>query len=305
MRLIGAAHVRNEADIVEAFVRHNLTALDGLAIVDHGSVDATPGILHALGDEGLPLFVAREEAPGYDQQLMQNRLVRNLFATTDADWVFPIDADEFLRAPSRDALKAALETLGQVSDVALEWLTYVPAFDGGDDPLQCLRSARRVRGDRHGLRKAAVSRAFAADPDLYLTRGQHRVESRKQPPQKRVPHVMPLDVVSIAHVPVRSARQFAAKVALGWLSRLEVPERERSESFHWREAFEYVKSGRPLTPGQLAAFAVNYCVPMARWLPADAHELVDDPFLADFKLRFRAAPSATHSRSSCGTPSAR
>jgi len=37
--------VRNEADIVEAFVRHNLVLLDGIAIVDHASVDATPDIL--------------------------------------------------------------------------------------------------------------------------------------------------------------------------------------------------------------------------------------------------------------------
>jgi hypothetical protein len=49
VRLLGAAHVRNEADIVEAFVRHNLVLLDGIAIVDHASVDATPDILRALG----------------------------------------------------------------------------------------------------------------------------------------------------------------------------------------------------------------------------------------------------------------
>ena len=40
--------VRNEADIVEAFVRHNLTVLDGMAIVDHGSIDATLSILTSL-----------------------------------------------------------------------------------------------------------------------------------------------------------------------------------------------------------------------------------------------------------------
>ena len=49
MRLLAAAHVRNEADIVEAFVRHNLALLDGIAIVDHMSVDETPDILRANG----------------------------------------------------------------------------------------------------------------------------------------------------------------------------------------------------------------------------------------------------------------
>ena len=31
MRLFGVAMVRNEADVIEAFVRHNLGVLDGLA----------------------------------------------------------------------------------------------------------------------------------------------------------------------------------------------------------------------------------------------------------------------------------
>ena len=129
MRLLGAAHVRNEADIVEAFVRHNLVLLDGIAIVDHASVDATPDILRALKDEGLPIFLARDESPTYDQQGMQNRLVRHLFSTTEAAWVFPIDDDEFLRAPSRDALRGTLASVGHVPDVALEWATHVPDFD--------------------------------------------------------------------------------------------------------------------------------------------------------------------------------
>ena len=48
MKLYGVAMVRNEADIIEAFVRHNLTVLDGLVVVDHSSDDGTSEILSAL-----------------------------------------------------------------------------------------------------------------------------------------------------------------------------------------------------------------------------------------------------------------
>ena len=48
MRRLGTAIVRNEADIVEAFVRHNVALLDGIALVDHGSIDATPDIAERL-----------------------------------------------------------------------------------------------------------------------------------------------------------------------------------------------------------------------------------------------------------------
>ena len=40
--------LRNEADVVESFVRHNLSLLDGLLVVDHGSSDGTSEILDAL-----------------------------------------------------------------------------------------------------------------------------------------------------------------------------------------------------------------------------------------------------------------
>jgi hypothetical protein len=61
MRLWGVSMVRNEADVIEAFVRHNLGVLDGLAIVDHGSFDGTAQILAELQREGLSLRIVRDE----------------------------------------------------------------------------------------------------------------------------------------------------------------------------------------------------------------------------------------------------
>ena len=45
MRLAGIAIVRNECDIVEAFVRHNEAVLDRLYILDNDSSDGTLEIL--------------------------------------------------------------------------------------------------------------------------------------------------------------------------------------------------------------------------------------------------------------------
>jgi len=62
-----------------------------------------------------------------------------------------------------------------------------------------------------------------------------------------------------------------------------IAQREIVEVRDVRRPFE---SGRPLTRRQLESFAFNYGVPMERWLPTDAHQLVDDPFLHDFTLRY-------------------
>ena len=45
MRLAGITIVRNECDIVEAFVRHNGAVLDQLYVLDNNSSDGTLEIL--------------------------------------------------------------------------------------------------------------------------------------------------------------------------------------------------------------------------------------------------------------------
>src|ERR1700682_4151340 len=89
VNLHGATMVRNEADIVETFVRHNLTKLDGLLVVDHGSIDGTSQILEALVREGLPLWVERDERPALLQSEIMTRCVRNAFER-GADFVFAL-----------------------------------------------------------------------------------------------------------------------------------------------------------------------------------------------------------------------
>ena len=56
-KLVGLSMVRNESDVIETFVRHNLTLLDELHIIDHNSSDNTREILTLLKEEGLPLHI--------------------------------------------------------------------------------------------------------------------------------------------------------------------------------------------------------------------------------------------------------
>ncbi len=67
MKLWGVAMARDEADIIEAFVRHNLSVLDGLSIIDHGSTDGTGEILASLAKEGLKLTVGHDPSVEFRQ----------------------------------------------------------------------------------------------------------------------------------------------------------------------------------------------------------------------------------------------
>jgi len=97
--------------------------------------------------------------------------------------------------------------------------------------------------------------------------------------------VLSPDECVIAHVPVRSATQFSAKIAVGWLSCLVQPGRAEQLSYHWRDAFALLSSGRQLTPELLTAIAANYGAAGMAGVESTAAEQVDDPFLAEFSNR--------------------
>jgi hypothetical protein len=101
VRLVAISTVKNEQDIVEAFVRHTTTACDAHLILDHESTDDTRGILEALEREGLALRVVGDSDPTSGQSARLTRLMRLAVAEEGADWVIPLDADEFIDAPLR------------------------------------------------------------------------------------------------------------------------------------------------------------------------------------------------------------
>lgn len=66
MKIVAVSMARNEADIIEAFVRYHCRIFDAIVIVDHASIDGTSEILDALRSEGLPLYLhykSKKSAP--------------------------------------------------------------------------------------------------------------------------------------------------------------------------------------------------------------------------------------------------
>ncbi len=92
--------VRNEADIVRVNVLHHLAlGVDRFLIVDNGSEDGTDQILHDLSLSGRVSFT-RYSGP-WRQAEITTQLALEAFRR-GADWVIPIDADEFWYAPGGD-----------------------------------------------------------------------------------------------------------------------------------------------------------------------------------------------------------
>ena len=284
MRLFGVAMARNEADVIEAFVRHNLSVLDGLAIVDHGSLDGTAEILAKLQAENLPLRVERDDRPEYFQSEQMTALARDTLAREQADFVFALDADEFLKCPSRPTLDRALADVPSGTHAVAHWLTYVPEkFEAAAFGQSHLRW--RLGAERRTLYKVIVGRGLVARAADVVVMGNHHVSdpAHAEPP----PHArLRADVVAIAHCPVRSRAQLESKIVVGYLAHLASGPVRRDLAFHWRRLYEELRAGGVLTPSRLREIACNYGLQPSLWRPADAIDLVEDPVRLAFEPKY-------------------
>jgi len=279
MRLHGVAMARNEADVIEAFVRHNLRSLDRLVVVDHCSTDGTRQILRALRDEGLAVDVELDDLEGHRQAETITRLARGAFAA-GAGAVFALDADEFLKMPSRAALERWLASVPPQYCVAVEWQTYLP--QALDRPVGAPVELRwRRASEVHGLRKVILTRAFADTATATVGPGNHTV-LMEGPAQDLEAHpvqlaLCPDGIVAIAHLPVRSVGQVVRKVKTGWAAHVQANPTDTSLALHWRELFaDFEAHGAPDLE-RCRTIALNYGLPMARWQPASAIPVLSDP----------------------------
>ena len=264
MRLLGCMIVRDESDAIELVVRHNLALLDGIAVIDHGSVDGTREILGALVDEGLPVSVSDDPWPALEQKARINAVARHAFATTDVDWLFPLDADEFLVAPSRAALERTLEELPVDRAASFAWPTIVPSFDPRLPLARRLLEGRAVVDDARPWRKIAVPRAALAHGRAEIGLGQHELVAVPGAPMPPAPVPLP-DGYAYAHVPIRSLEQFTGKFGAGWLAIVAKDHRRPTFSTHWGVAFDRLARGEAVDEDYLARFAANSGIEPGLW----------------------------------------
>lgn len=286
MRLLGCAIVRDESDIIEPMVRHNLAFLDGLAIIDHASSDGTSEILAALIAEGLPLSVTQDANPKFRQRTLINALLRHWLHGGGFDWFFVIDADEFIATPSREAMERTLAGLPTDRAGRLEWTTYLPAFDPGRPLAERLAHPRRVTDPGHAFRKMALPREVLSQAGVEVDFGQHNLVATRPGTTIPEPHPVPADELAIAHVPIRSPAQYALKVTAGWLSLVAQERRRVAHGGQWRDAFDAITQGATLDDAALETFAVNYSVPPGFWREVAGRIVDAAPFLRPVEERY-------------------
>ena len=274
MKLWAVSMVRNEADVVEAFVLHNLAFLDGLVVLDHRSTDATRTLLRRLQAKGLPLVLLQSRETAFFQGGEITRIASETFTRTGADFVFALDADEFIRASSRKEVEDTLAAVPGDAHGRIRWYSYVPTtFDlpFGPDHLRL-----RLREERVARYKLVIRPGYLETGHFMVSEGNHWISDLRTGRAAMHEHIAP-ERLSLAHCPVRSRAQLESKVRLGYEALLAAGGLNDAMAYHWRDLYQDFKQGAAMPASRLREIAANYTVPRADWLPDERLDLVLDP----------------------------
>jgi glycosyltransferase involved in cell wall biosynthesis len=235
MHLIAVTRTRNEADIIEAFVRHHLALFDRLIFLDNGSTDRTVEILQSLKTEGLPITLFQWNTLTF-VETVQNTFLFRQAAALGADWVACLDCDEFLdirgiSLPLREHLAGLPPKVGCLQ---VQLVNYQPTAMDNADLVIPLRIT--YRSAPAGVWKVIV-RGVLARLGASVAAGNHSVNlSGNEAPTLRDSGLL------LAHYFMRSGWQMLAKAVVGRLKVLAsgAQEERRNASDHYNEIFHHL-----------------------------------------------------------------
>jgi len=246
MTIVSVSWVRNEEDIIESFVRHNMTKLSRMIVINNASTDATGSILEKLTKEGLPLQVIHDESTQHTQGEALTDAMRSL-VEPDA-WVLPLDADEFLCG----ILDYALLPLDTIS--LLPWKTYIPLATDPAEACPVRRIRQRNTQEIRQFYKILIPPALRKD--VHIPMGSHFLLDAEN-------NVLPSKVaptLHLAHFPVRSAGQIYRKVHEGCMRHNTGATKIAGQNFHWERWVGELPEPEKIDEAMLTYIATHYAL---------------------------------------------
>ena len=223
MKVISFTVLNNEADIIESFVRYNMTYVDKMIILDNGCTDNTIKILKLLQQEGYDIEIFNESRVGFEQYVLMNKYLRIVSEEYESDWIIPLDADEMLMSDDKP-IRAALEELPRDRIYKIYWRQFV--MNDEDDPKETFVCRRMKHSFLHKIGKVIIPTSMVKKCDLILQPGQHSVVSNEKVWMEET------GILCMAHYPHRSFEQSKTKALCHSVRYVNYLGRQNGESVH-------------------------------------------------------------------------
>lgn len=231
-KIVTITMVKNEADIIEYFIRYTLNFADEMIFIDNGCADGTIEIINRIREEGYKIRVYNEAHVFYEQFKLDNKYIQ-LLAKEDFDLIIPLDADEFLA--SNAGLIEQLNCVGNDKITLVKWRTFCLNDDKKGSNLFERNNMLRVN-ESTPFTKVILPVQLIRSNKFLVSMGHHNVIGDSLCKVEN-------DEIFVAHFPVRSEEQIKLKIYQGVISQLMSSYR-RVVAFHWKELFDDIKRGK-------------------------------------------------------------
>ncbi len=271
MRLAAVSMVRNEADIVELFTSHLLAFFDDIVIVDHQSDDGTAAFLTALADRFPQIQVLTLCEPSYIQSIAMTHVVRVIPSLRSADWVFFLDADEFLPFQTRNAFHHALEEYRGCPIISMRWRNVIPVKYWSDAVDISETTEFFLPPAFSPFKKIAFQPSLLNLEQTEVAQGNHALTDTLSEAELRAFEAK----FHLLHVPIRSEAQLALKLKQGVRSYDLLGEaRDQEHGAHWQRMARAASTVFG-NDGRLNALAVSYSEDGQSMEPISRRDLIE------------------------------
>lgn len=229
-KFMSISMIKNEADIIESFVRYNMNFLYKMIFIDNGCTDNTIKILNLLKKENYNIEIFDEAHTYYDQYIVENKYIHKIAKENKCDFIVPLDADEFIYSDSNLADK--LQQLNTDSVQYIYWRTYIVPEEGVCDG-NIIENMKYIRDDKYDktYTKVIIPRQLVINYPIIMSMGHHTVENFDG---------LKIEVnndIKLAHFPIRSVSQLESKIYIGAISQMMNSKRLEGQGEHWFQLY--------------------------------------------------------------------
>lgn len=220
--------IKNEGDIIGDFLDQALELFDFIYILDHESRDGTYEVCQQIAAKNDRVYLYRLASSGYPQRQVTAWFTHEIFRRNQPEWLFLLDADEFLPFNSKKEFQMALGKLRPDKCLGMVWRNIIP---DNLDEWKGLSAMTFLEASKRGpYPKVAIHRTVmdTIGEKLTVFQGNHGIGIDEDHPAEvqDTPFVL-------YHLPYRSIKQAEQKLLLGNLAYYNDPSRRIGKGYHW------------------------------------------------------------------------
>lgn len=252
MKIVSITTIKNEADIIESFVRYHSNIMDLMIILNNGSTDNSAFILQQLINEGLSIVVINDEDKYFEPLEKYNFLLNKAINEFNADIVCPLDCDEFISSDDCNP-RQLLEKIPKDAVYLAKWRTYVPTQTDDFTIKFIPKRIKYIRDENiESDYKVIIPKEIFNNYDTQLIMGNHDISDNNQIERIKI------NTLKISHFPLRSVNQTMSKILVNYPNTISRKEVKQGISYHYKIMFDKIKKTGTLTMDDVTEFATQY-----------------------------------------------